>query len=121
MKAFAAVLLVLFGALSTDCTSDPPITTVAVVDFAFLPDTVVVPRRTSVVWNNTSADYHDIGPDTGAGQHGDGSIPEIPLAPVNGVDHTYRETSGAYYANYPGTYFFRCFIHPWMHGVLIVQ
>lgn len=121
MKPYAAALLVLCGALSADCTSDPPIVTVAVVDFAFLPDTVVVPRRASVVWNNTSADYHAIGPDTGAGQSGEGSIPELPLAPVNGVDRTYRNSSGTYYAPYPGTYFFRCFVHPWMRGVLIVQ
>jgi plastocyanin len=82
----------------------------------FFPDTVIIPRGSSVEWKNLSEDYHEIVHDS-SGQYPQ----DLGLAPVGGVTRQYPITQGGEPFGTSGTFPYHCEIHPDMHGVIIVR
>ena len=75
---------------------------VSIVDFGYMPGTIRIHAGQTVVWRNDGREEHDV---TGDDWHSG------PMEPT--VD--YRQTFGA-----PGTFRYRCTVHPDMTGAIIV-
>ena len=84
--------------------ASPPITKVAIADYAFKPATLTVPAGTQVQWTNSDDDPHTVTADDGAfDSHG------------LGQGDTYKHVFAK-----PGRYPYHCSAHPFMKGVVIV-
>ena len=85
---------------------DPPDSPGAgeIVGFAFAPDVVEVVSGTEVRWTNDDPAAHTVSAD-------DGSFDSGTLDPSDGFSHRFGE---------PGTYTYRCEIHPTMRGTVRV-
>ncbi len=77
---------------------------VEIVGFAFAPDVVVVASGTEVRWTNDDPAAHTVSAD-------DGSFDSGTLDPSDGFSYRFGE---------PGTYTYRCEIHPTMRGTVRV-
>jgi plastocyanin len=77
---------------------------VKIVDFAFQPSTITVPRGALVGWKNFGAVSHTSTSDDGRWNIG-------PIAPGQAVGR---------YFNRAGTYPYHCEIHPTMTGTIVV-
>lgn len=78
---------------------------VTVVDFQFLPPTIVVRRRAPVTWTDNGPSAHRIVADSGVFDKGQ-------MAAGQSVAESFPE---------PGAYAYHCAIHPAMRGRIIVQ
>jgi plastocyanin len=77
--------------------------TIEIKDFAFKPDTVTVAVRSRITWTNKDMAQHTI-----TGKNFDSG-------PINqGESYSFEFIN-------PGTYAFRCTIHPYMEGTVIVK
>lgn len=76
---------------------------VTILNFAYDPETITVPRGTTVTWTNNDPTAHTV---TGNG-FDSGSI---------GTGETYSHTF-----NDAGTFAYGCTFHPNMHGTVVVQ
>jgi plastocyanin len=77
---------------------------VGITNFAFVPATLTVPVGATVTWTNHDGDPHTIAA-------GDGSFHSP------GMD-----TNATYSSTFPtaGTFDYNCWIHPFMHGTVVV-
>ena len=83
----------------------PPTSAIRIANFAFSPVTLTVARGSTVTWTNVDAALHTV---TSDGTTFDsGSF---------GQNSTFQFT-----ASQPGTFQYRCAIHPSMRGTLVVQ
>ena len=83
----------------------PPTPAIRIADFAFSPVTLTVSPGSTVTWTNVDATLHTV---TSDGTTFDsGSF---------GRNSTFQFT-----ASQPGTFQYRCAIHPSMRGTLVVQ
>lgn len=78
---------------------------VSIVGFAFEPATITVKTGETVTWTNQASADHTVVADDGSFQSGD-------LATGATFTHTFDA---------PGTYAYRCGIHPSMHGTVVVE
>ncbi len=86
-------------------TTIPAIAPLAIRNFAFLPSTLVVSVGTTVTVTNDDSVGHTWTSTTGAFNSG-------PLAPGASYSHTFTVA---------GTYPYRCDVHPFMTGTIVVQ
>jgi plastocyanin len=80
---------------------------IAIRNYSFDPGVMKVPVGTTVTWTNSDGDVHTIKSQEG---------PEAFQSPA--LD------SGGHYSftfRHPGTYRYICSVHPFMHGVIVVQ
>ena len=77
---------------------------VAIRDFAFAPNVIIIPVGTTVRWTNDDATNHTVTSDTAG-------LFDLALAP--GASREYR-------FDVPGTYTYHCKIHPDMTGKVVV-
>ena len=78
-------------------------------NIAFNPSTLTVKKGTTVTWTNDDSVNHDVTKSGGPGpdfKSGSGNL---------GSGDTYKVTF-----NTPGTITYRCTIHPWMDGKIVV-
>lgn len=73
-------------------------------DALYVPTTLNVRVGDKVIWNNTATDDHTVSADNGA-------FSSDVLDPGQSFTWT---------ARHPGTYYYSCFLHPDMHGVIVV-
>ncbi len=78
---------------------------ISIVDFAFQPSTMTIPRGATVMWHNNAPTTHTVTSNTGAFSSGN-------LAP--GATFTHQFTQA-------GTYQYHCSIHPFMTATITVQ
>jgi plastocyanin len=76
-----------------------------ILNFAFMPNHLVVSPGTHVVWTNEDSDPHTVTADHGA------------------FSSQALDTGGKYtlVVRHTGTFTYHCTIHPFMHGTLVVQ
>ena len=82
---------------------------VSMKNIAFNPSTLTVKKGTTVTWTNDDSVNHDVTKSGGPGpdfKSGSGNL---------GSGDTYKVTF-----NTPGTITYRCTIHPWMDGKIVV-
>ena len=79
--------------------------TVQISNFRFQPETLEVPAGSSVTWRNADEEIHAI-------VAADGSF----ASPGMDTDGTFTRTFPA-----PGTYAYRCALHPQMRGTIVVR
>jgi plastocyanin len=82
---------------------------VAIREFQFFPDTLRVPRGTTVTWVNCEEDFANE-PHTASHDTGDWGSPE--MSPTDVFSRRFAE---------PGVYRYFCEPHPFMSGTLIVE
>jgi plastocyanin len=90
---------------TTTTTSPPGPAPLAIRNFAFLPSTLVIAAGTTVVVTNFDSIGHTWSSTTGAFDSG-------ALGNGQSYSHTFAT---------PGTYTYRCNIHPSMIGTIVVQ
>lgn len=78
---------------------------VQIANFRFEPQTLEIPAGSSVTWRNTDEEIHSI-------FAADGSF----SSPGMDTDETFTRTFTA-----PGTYVYRCALHPQMSGTIVVR
>jgi plastocyanin len=78
---------------------------VAIANFGFGPQAVVVKAGATVTWTQQDEDAHTVTAD-------DGSFSSQPLDHGQIYSHTFTT---------PGTYSYHCSIHPFMHGTVVVS
>lgn len=83
--------------------SQAEVTSVSIVNFAFSPATLTVPKGTTVTWTNEDSSSHTV---TG------GDFDSGTLAKGESYSHSFDEA---------GTFDYTCTIHPSMRGTLIVE
>jgi len=84
----------------------PPIP-VRVFEYGFEPSRVVIKAGHSIVWRNIGTELHNVAPTTKAG------VPVWKAAAARGTTrHLFTK---------PGTYPYKCTIHPQMRGVVVVR
>lgn len=93
---------------SKDSTSAPPQqVSVAITGFKFLPDTVTVPKGSTVTWTNNDTPAHTVTSDNGS------ELASGNVAKSGTFAHQFMTA---------GTYTYHCAIHATMpHAVVIVQ
>jgi len=123
---FSGLFWMVLPAACIGCTNVPTELEASVItinqdygEVPFTPETLTVKAGSNVEWNNLSNDYHDLVSDSLVA--GSSAIPEIPLAPIGGVDREYRQTQLAVTFGSTGIFPYHCTIHPSMRGVLIVR
>ena len=79
--------------------------TVQISNFRFQPETLEVPAGTSVTWRNADEEIHAV-------VAADASF----ASPGMDTDATYTHTFTA-----PGTFAYRCALHPHMSGTIVVR
>jgi plastocyanin len=85
--------------------------TVAIQNFAFIPQSITVPRGTTVTWTNQDAVDHQIINDA-QGSAAQGSL-FTSGALAKGASYSFKFDN-------PGSYPYHCSIHPSMTGTVIV-
>lgn len=116
LSAALIVLLILLSTLGVCCSNKntntdtkkdtkplPEKITVEIKDFAFKPETVTIGARGRVTWTNRDNGQHTV-----AGKDFDSG----PL----GLDESF-----SYAFINPGTYPYKCELHPYMEGTVIVK
>lgn len=93
------------GAATASPTASQQTYTVAIVNFAFQPSTMTIPRGATVMWRNDGAVTHTVTSDTGAFNSGN-------LSPGATFTHQFNQA---------GTYPYHCTPHPFMTGTITVQ
>jgi plastocyanin len=124
MKQILLIGLLILAVIVSGCATKAPTTTgtqttptttggnlgikkdVTISGFAFNPDTITIPKETSVIWTNMDTAPHTIVSDTGS------EIDSNSIAKGETYVHTF---------NTPGTYTYHCGIHPSMKGTVIVE
>jgi YVTN family beta-propeller protein len=79
--------------------------TVSIAKFAFVPDTITISAGQSVTWTNNDPVAHTVTSDDKIWDSGD-------LSPNATFTQTFSQ---------PGTYAYRCTIHPFIRGTVVVQ
>ena len=82
---------------------------VAIREFVYLPDTLRVPRGTTVTWVNCEEDFANE-PHSATGEGGAWASPQ--MSPTDMFSRRFDT---------PGVFPYFCEPHPFMHGVLIVE
>jgi plastocyanin len=110
----ATLALVVFGlaliglrgqvAAAGDTATASRAATVSIVDFAFKPGTLTVPKGSTVTFSNTSDMTHTA--------TREGSFDTGPIKPGR---------SASIHLGRRGTFRFHCLIHPSMHGKIVVE
>lgn len=109
----AALLIAVFalagcGTTATKkTTNDKPLVvkkvSIEIKDFAFKPQTITIARKSRVTWTNKDAGTHSVD----AGEFSSGTIGP-------GESYSYQFMS-------VGTFPYRCAVHPYMEGTIIVK
>jgi plastocyanin len=86
-------------------TTPTPVTQLRLQDFSFAPPTVTTTVGTKLTWTNAGPSNHTV-------TANDGSFDSGPIQ-LNG--------SFSFTPTKPGTYAYRCTIHPTMSGTLVVR
>jgi plastocyanin len=87
----------------TPASSPVATTSVTIADFAFGPGVITVRAGSTVTWTNKDQDAHTVAIT--------GAPPSQPLVSGDTYTHTFAQ---------PGTYPYRCSIHPTMRGMVVV-
>jgi plastocyanin len=93
------------AASGAPATTPTPVTLLRVQDFSFAPPTVTTTVGTKLTWTNAGPSNHTV-------TANDGSFDSGPIQ-LNG--------SFSFTPTKPGTYAYRCTIHPTMSGTLVVR
>lgn len=88
-------------------TTSPGNASVTILNYAFSPKTLDIASGTTVTWVNRDEEPHSV-------QNASGTLrlQSGVLQPKQGYSHTFTK---------PGTYNYRCGIHPYMQGAVIVK
>ena len=111
LRGIAAVggllLLTLFGAAgpSGGAESAAPLGQVRISNFAFDPLTITVKSGATITWVNQDDELHTVTSATGAF-----------ISPALDTDDSF-----SFHFDTPGTYVYRCAIHPQMNGTIVVR
>lgn len=97
-------LMILCAAMFAAMASAPAPVPVAIENYAFKAPTVAVPVGTTVVWRNSDDDPHTVTAENG-------SFDSKGLGNGDSYRHTFSK---------PGRYAYRCALHPFMRGVVVV-
>jgi plastocyanin len=98
-------LLILSAAVVVAMASARGPVPVAIENYAFKAPTVTVPVGSTVVWRNSDDDPHTVTAENG-------SFDSKGLANGDSYRHTFVK---------PGRYAYRCALHPFMRGVVVVR
>jgi len=101
------LLLTLFGVPTSARSADsaPPPGQVRISNFAFDPPSLTVPKGATVTWVNQDDEPHTVTSQTGA-------------FTSQALD---TDESFSFHFTAPGTYVYRCAIHPHMTGTIVVR
>ncbi len=102
--------IVLRGQSAGDPTSGGSLINVAIVDYAFRPNTVTVKAGTTVQWMNMDTVAHAVA--FGSHDNMGGGMGSDMLEHMGTYRYTFME---------PGTYEYHCEPHPYMTGTVIVN
>jgi len=91
------------SAADTPASAPVATTSVDIVNFAFTPAVITVRSGAAVTWTNKDADAHTVG------------ITGAPVSRPLQTGEAYVHTFGQ-----PGTYSYKCTIHPQMRGTVVV-
>lgn len=101
-----AAALVRDGQVAAAATA-PAMKSVTISNYSFSPGTLTVQKDTRVTWVNKDDDVHTIKSTDG---------PEAFNSPALDSGSRFGFTF-----HHPGTYHYICSVHPYMHGVIVVQ
>jgi plastocyanin len=99
------VILSMSGSCKKNSDNNVPANEVWMQNTAFNPSTIIVPATTTITWRNKDGMTHTVTSTTGQFDSGNVSA---------GGNYSHQ-------FNTPGTYTYRCTIHPQMTGTVIVQ
>jgi plastocyanin len=105
MKTINAFLLAMAVALAPSARAAEAPTKVHIENFQFRPETLEVPVGATVVWVNDDEEIHALF-----------ALDDAFHSPGLDSDETF-----SHQFTKPGTYEYRCSLHPQMHGVVVVR